>query len=103
MLYLDEDTRHSFHQAGTLLQIMVSILEFECAKFHGQLECIGCEEQTALIAVEGVSFNLLSQMCELVNKQFKRKDGAYSCKISEQRQGLVICKASDLKEYIELT
>lgn len=102
MNYSDDEARHQFHQAGTLLQIVCSILEFECAKYGGQLEMIGCENGIAVVRVSDVPHQGITQACEEVNKQFRRFDEAYTCKLTDMNLGFVECFATDHKDLKEL-
>lgn len=103
MLFLDDESRHMFHQSSTLLQIICQMLEFECAKHSAQVELIACESGLAIMGVQQITFDQLTDACQTVNKQFQRVDKTFTCKISERRMGIVECYASDLADYKELT
>ncbi len=101
MTFLDEEVRDAFHKISTLMQIVVSILEFECAKFHGQLELIGCEEDVSLLACPDMRTTDMFTVCDKINSQFKRYDKKFTCVVHDttlKTFKVFVTAASDLEQ-----
>ena len=99
MIFVDEEARHELATSTTILQMMLAVLDFECNKHSVQPELIGCSNGIAIISVDPMGVSAIVGACELVNKQFKRKDGKYSCSIQDTSDRLVECFATKLEDY----
>ena len=100
MLYLDEETRLEFHKSSTLLQIICQMVDFECAKFTEQIEVIAIDDSTALLQALNMGEVQMREVCMTVNKQFKRRDREYTCRVGDSQLHYIKCmvtQASDLE------
>lgn len=102
MTYLDDETRDMFHRVSTLLQIVVSILEYEVAKFHVQLHLIGAEIDIALLAAEGMRDQDMFAVCDKINQQFKRTDKKLTCVVHDTTLKLFKCFVTNQNELSEV-
>lgn len=103
MKCIDSATRDDLAKSSTILQCILSILEFECAKSHIQPEVIGVEENQAMVNVDPMDIDQMLRVCDAVNRQFQRLDRDYTCKITNDVDGFITCTAGKLDEYILLS
>ena len=103
MKCVDEHTREDLAKSSTILQCILAILDFECNKSHCQPEVVGVENDEALVCVDPLNFDQMIRVCEAVNKQFQRVDGKYTCQIENEVDGFILCHATPLKDYIQLS
>lgn len=102
MKFIDEHTRDDLAKSSTILQCVLAILDFECNKSHVQPELIGVEDNKAMVAVD-LEIEHLTEICQAVNKQFRRRDNKYTCVVSNEVDGFIECEAVPLSEYELLT
>ncbi len=102
MVFIDDATRDDLAKSSTILQCILSMLEFECARDHVQLECIGVEKDVALVSADPLKLERMTEVCMQVNKHFKRRDKKPSCYVSKDDRSLIFCEALELKEYEQL-
>lgn len=103
MKVIDDQTTDELAKSSTILQCILSILEFECAKAHAQPEVIWVGHGEALVEVDKMTSLELESACMSVNKQFQRIDKKPTCKLEEYGKTLVRCQAIDLNDYVRLT
>lgn len=103
MRCIDDKTVDELAKSSTILQCIVSILEFECAKYHFQPEIVWVGNNEALVSVGEMIPEEITAICEKVNVQFQRRDGANTCRREEHKQTMIRCRALPLSEYIRLT
>ena len=101
MKFIDEYTRDDLAKSSTILQCVLAMLDFECNKSHTQPEVIGVENNVAMVAVE-LDMEMLTEICMTVNKQFRRKDNKYTCKVSNEVDGFIECEVVGLDQYERL-
>lgn len=103
MKFIDDQARDELAKSSTILQCMIQMLDFECNKFHFQPELIGVEQDVAMINCDPMNYQEIIDACNKVNSQFKRKDGQLSCVLNEMNKTFVLCRASELEQYHQLT
>lgn len=102
MKYLDETVKEDLAKSSTILQCILSILDFECNKFHIQPEVIWARANSAMVDLDGINEDEIIDICIKVNKQFARKDKRPSCYQEEHRELMVKCESVSLDEYVML-
>lgn len=102
MTFLDEEVRDAFHKIGTTMQIICSILEYECAKYHQQIELIGCEEDHSLLVAKDMPDSEMNAVCDHINRQFKRKDKRLTCVVHDQTLKLFKCFVTHHSDFEEM-
>jgi hypothetical protein len=100
--FIDEGARDDLAKSSTILQCILAILDFECNKSHTQPEIVGVDRDIAMVAVD-LDMERMLEICEIVNKQFKRKDHKFTCIVSNEIEGFIECEALPLDQYEFLT
>ena len=103
MKFIDEATRDDLAKSSTLLQCVLSIVDFECSKSHFQAELIGVEDNEAMLNVDALPLERVIEICTTVNKQFMRKDGELTCLPTRDTEGFISCFATVPSDYVQLT
>lgn len=103
MKAIDDQTMDDLAKSSTILQCILSILEFECAKAHAQPQIISVMNNQAIVEVEDMTPVELESACMKVNAQFQRIDKRPTCKLEEYGKCLVRCEARPLVDYVRLT
>ncbi len=102
MKFVDDAAVDELAKSSTILQCMVHMLDFECAKFHVQAELIMAEDGKALINCDPMDQQQIMSACEKVNRSFVRKDKNLSCVLNEMNRTMVTCRAGKLEDYNQL-
>lgn len=103
MKCIDDQTTHELAQSSTILQCIISILEFECNKDHIQPEVIWVGDNEAMVDLDKMTNERIDDVCSKVNVQFVRRDKRLTCRQEDPNRPLVRCRALPLTEYIRLT
>lgn len=103
MKFIDEAARDDLAKSSTILQCILSILDFECHKYLNQPEVLTVYNNIATIDLDPMGDEEIMEACKVVNNQFKRKDGGFTCSQQEYGKGIVRCEARHLHEYLLLT
>ena len=103
MKFIDEYAVADLAKASSTLQCILSILEFECTKYLIQVEVIWVNGQNVLVSLDGLTETEVQDVCLKVNKQFRRKDGKFTCWQKEHRKTYVECEALPISDYTMLT
>lgn len=113
MLFTDEEARHKYHKASTLLQVVCQMVESELTQYHMQLEFVDVEEQgdlwKALLVAVHPDFDddaILQQNFELVaglvNLRFKRSDRQDTVSVESGSLGLLTVRVSSHQDLAQL-
>lgn len=103
MKFIDEHVKGDLAKGSTILQCVLSILDFECNKFHVQPEVLWARANSALVDVDGISDEEVMHICIKVNKQFQRKDKKPTAYQQDHQNTYVMCETLPLDQYIMLT
>lgn len=103
MRFIDEASRDDLAKSSTILQCILSILDFECNKFHFQPEIVGVQDNIALVNLDPMSDAEIMEACKKVNSQFQRIDKKFTCVHQEHGKTFVKCEAGLLGDYHRLT
>lgn len=103
MKFIDEYTVDDLAKSSTILQCILSILDYECGKFQLQPEVAWVNRNQALVSLDGMNDAEIMDTCLRVNKQFQRLDKKPTCYQQEHSKTFVKCEALTLKEYVLLT
>jgi hypothetical protein len=79
MKFIDEAAKDELAKSSTTLQCILSILDYECNRFHMQLEVIGVTDNVALIDLDPLGNEEIMAVCMKANQQFQRRDGQFTC------------------------
>lgn len=103
MTFIDQEVKDVFQQAPPLLAVIVAHFEWECAKYHGQVECASADDTCAGLIVTGLKAEQLVEVCLSTNRVFPRHDSRSSCHLESMSPSLVVCLATrvnDLKNVL---
>ena len=103
MKFIDDIAKDELAKSSTILQCILSILDFECNKDYVQLEVIGVSDNVALLDLDPLSNERIMDICMKANNQFQRRDGQFTCYQQTQDKTFVKCEAKPLSEYNRLT
>ncbi len=103
MIFIDERTVDDLAKSSTILQCILSILDYECNKFHFQPEVAWVNNNQALVSLDAMNEAEIMDACNKVNKQFQRLDKKPTCWQQEHGKTFVKCEALPLSQYILLT
>lgn len=103
MKFIDEEAKDELAKSSTTLQCIVSILDYECSKFHCQLEIVGVADNVALIDLDPLGDEQIMEVCTKANNQFQRRDGQFTCYQKDYGKSFIKCEALHISEYIKLT
>lgn len=106
MLYCDEETRHAFHQAPALLQVVCQIFESALAKRGQQVEVFDMDVAddmaiVALLRAENASPDDIEAAAEEANHMFLRNDNLPTVLPHDKEQGLVIVRVTDSSDFAQ--
>lgn len=113
MLFTDEETRHEFHKAPTLLQVICQLFESEVSKAHMQMELVDFEQQgdfwVALLIVAHDDYETNPELqaafkhaIESVNRQFRRTDNVATAELEQGNFGLCTVRVTSAKDFAQL-
>ena len=102
MKFIDERTQDDLAKSSSILQCILSILDFESNKFHFQPEIAWVNNNSALISLDGMSQVEIMETCIKVNQQFQRIDKKPTCWQHEHGKTFVKCEALPLSDYTRL-
>ena len=103
MKFIDDFARDDLAKSSTILQCILSIMDYECHRYDLQPEVIWVQDDGALISLDGMRDDEIMDICIKVNKQFQRKDKKHTCYQQEHRKTFVKCDAVKLDQYVMLT
>jgi len=113
MLFTDEELRHEYHKAPTLLQVVCQLLESEMSKAHLQLQVVGIEQQeafwVALLITDHDDFEDRVDLQEAfklaidhVCGQFQRKDNVPTAELEHGKYGLCTVRVTSASDFARL-
>jgi hypothetical protein len=103
MKCIDDHTQDDLAKSSSTLQCILSILDYECARFHFQPEVIGVSDNVATVNLDPMDDAEIMHVCIKVNRQFQRLDKKPTCAQQDHGKTFVRCEAVALTEYIRLT
>lgn len=104
MKTIDDATTDQLAKSSTILQCIISILDFECAKYYFQPEVIWVgDNNEALVDISEMVNEEIQAVCKAVNVQFQRIDKEPTCRQEEHDKTLIRCRALPLSNYTRLT
>lgn len=113
MLFTDEEARHEYHKAPTLLQVVCQVLEGRLAEASFQIEIMEAradgEFWAALIICGHPSTRVQTDCVEVIpeavkftNSQFKRSDGIETITLENIEAGIITVRVSDPHGFVLL-
>lgn len=87
MIYPDDDSKSEFARTTQMLQVIVSIFETNLFVYGREAEMIDImNDNQVFIGVPNLHSQIMEDLKEKLNAQFKRKDGLPTCDIQEPEE-----------------
>lgn len=99
MLFVSDSVKEELSKSSTILQCALSILDFECNRYHHQPQIFEVEGECAMIDMDKMNHIQIMEVCMAVNRQFKRSDNKPTCYHLDTDDTIVICETAELSEY----
>lgn len=104
MVFTDDESRHDYHQAPLLLQVVCQVLEGELAKHSVQLELIDCEKHAgmwmAIVAPDDqVEPAAIDSILGSLNRMFARTDELETCVLENPEVSLISVRVTDSSDF----
>lgn len=103
MIFSDEESRHQYHQAPALLQVICQVMEAYLTEHGAQLEFVETEKRMGLwlaaVTVENIHLEALDGVVDRVNRMFQRKDDVPTCQIESEEVGLLSVRVTDSADF----
>ncbi len=103
MKFIDDYVRNDLAKSSTILQCILAILDYECNLYHFQPEVVSVINNVATVNLDPMRDQEIMDACMKVNKQFQRRDKAFTCSHLQHGETFIKCIASPLSDYIQLT
>jgi hypothetical protein len=100
--FIDDFTKADLAKSSTILQCILSILDYECNLYHFQPEVVSVVNNVATVNLDPMKDEEIMDACLKVNRQFQRLDKSFTCVQLEHGQTFVKCTATKLGDYIQL-
>ncbi len=103
MKFVDDAARNDLAKSSTILQCILAILDYECNLYHFQPEVLSVFNNIATVNLDPMKTEEIMDACMKVNKQFQRMDKEFTCAPLDFQGTFVRCKATHLRDYVQLT
>ncbi len=104
MLFTDEESRHAYHQAPVLLQVVCQVLETYLASHGIQLELVDTDRRggmwLAAVAIDSsIQEEAILDVIGRVNANFARTDELETCVLENAEVGLLSVRITETSDF----